>query len=85
MREALSIIAELRDSARLRRFLETGTDRQWVLLVIVIVSLTSPTAGEIVPPTRSDLPRGLNQLGNTCYLNSLLQVYVTVLLCSFIL
>lgn len=27
MREALSVIAEVRDSARLRRFLETGTDR----------------------------------------------------------
>jgi len=38
--------------------------------------LTRPTAGEIIPPTRSDLPRGLNQLGNTCYLNSLLQVFV---------
>lgn len=31
-------------------------------------------AGEVVAPTRPDLPRGINQLGNTCYLNSLLQV-----------
>ncbi|KAJ7665439.1 hypothetical protein DFH06DRAFT_1187350 [Mycena polygramma] len=34
--------------------------------------------GVIVEPTRSDLPRGLNQLGNTCYLNSLLQYFYTI-------
>lgn len=33
MREALTIIAEARDSARLRRFLETGTDRKFLYVV----------------------------------------------------
>ncbi|KAH7916387.1 hypothetical protein BJ138DRAFT_1139617 [Hygrophoropsis aurantiaca] len=61
MREALTTIAEVRDSARLRRFLETGVD-----------------PGDVVQPTRADLPRGLNQLGNTCYLNSLLQYFYTI-------
>ncbi|KAH9033487.1 hypothetical protein EDB85DRAFT_2289386 [Lactarius pseudohatsudake] len=34
--------------------------------------------GETVPATRQDWPRGLNQLGNTCYLNSLLQYFYTI-------
>lgn len=59
--EAMQVIAEVRDSARLRKFLEIGQD-----------------PGVIVPPTRFDLPRGLNQLGNTCYLNSLLQYFYTI-------
>ncbi|KAF7337555.1 USP domain-containing protein [Mycena sanguinolenta] len=61
MREAMSVIAEVRESERLRKFLELGHD-----------------PGVIVPPTRQDLPRGLNQLGNTCYLNSLLQYFYTI-------
>ncbi|TFK41972.1 ubiquitin C-terminal hydrolase Ubp2 [Crucibulum laeve] len=61
MREALLVIAEIRDSERLRQFLSTGQD-----------------PGEVVAPTRPDLPRGLNQLGNTCYLNSLLQYFYTI-------
>ncbi|KAH9973357.1 hypothetical protein BGW80DRAFT_1171982 [Lactifluus volemus] len=61
MREAVSVIAEMRDSHRLRRFLETGSD-----------------PGEVVLATRQDWPRGLNQLGNTCYLNSLLQYFYTI-------
>jgi ubiquitin C-terminal hydrolase len=36
------------------------------------------TAGEITASTPPDMPRGLNQLGNTCYLNSLLQVNINV-------
>ncbi|KAH0591372.1 putative ubiquitin carboxyl-terminal hydrolase 2 [Termitomyces sp. J132] len=61
MKEAMTVIAEVRDSQRLRQFLELGQD-----------------PGEIVEPTRPDLPRGLNQLGNTCYLNSLLQYFYTI-------
>ncbi|KAG9313925.1 hypothetical protein JVU11DRAFT_4697 [Chiua virens] len=61
LREALLTIAEARDSARLRGFLETGQD-----------------PGELIPTTRPDFPRGLNQLGNTCYLNSLLQYFYTI-------
>ncbi|KAF7303125.1 USP domain-containing protein [Mycena kentingensis (nom. inval.)] len=61
MRDAMAIIAEHRDSERLRKFLEDGFD-----------------PGIILPPTRSDIPRGLNQLGNTCYLNSLLQYFYTI-------
>lgn len=60
-REALRTIAEVRDSSRLRHFLDEGKD-----------------PGDIVTPTRADLPRGLNQLGNTCYLNSLLQYFYTI-------
>ncbi|KAF9245638.1 hypothetical protein BU15DRAFT_85365 [Melanogaster broomeanus] len=61
MREALSTIAEARDSFRIRKFLETGQD-----------------PGEVAPTIRPDIPRGLNQLGNTCYLNSLLQYFYTI-------
>ncbi|KAG1886129.1 hypothetical protein F4604DRAFT_1724815 [Suillus subluteus] len=60
-REALRTIAEVRDSSRLRHFLEEGKD-----------------PGDMVASTRADLPRGLNQLGNTCYLNSLLQYFYTI-------
>lgn len=61
MRDALQIIAEVRDSERLRQFLELGRD-----------------PGDIISPVRLDMPRGLNQLGNTCYLNSLLQYFYTI-------
>lgn len=42
------------------------------------------SAGDVAVPTRPDIPRGLNQLGNTCYLNSLLQVGVIFILYSLI-
>ncbi|TFK84094.1 cysteine proteinase [Polyporus arcularius HHB13444] len=62
MREALSVIAEVTNSDRLRQFLATGAD---------------PGDGTAVNAS-PDMPRGLNQLGNTCYLNSLLQYFYTI-------
>ncbi|KAJ3523880.1 hypothetical protein NM688_g8653 [Phlebia brevispora] len=61
MREALTVIAETRDSQRLRDFLSTGRD-----------------TADMTPENTPDMPRGLNQLGNTCYLNSLLQYFYTI-------
>ncbi|KAF9486321.1 cysteine proteinase [Pholiota conissans] len=61
MKEAIAVIAEVRNSDRLRQFISTGQD-----------------PGDVIAPTRPDLPRGLNQLGNTCYLNSLLQYFYTI-------
>ncbi len=75
MREAVAVIAEMRYSDRLRKFLETGSDRMSAFLRRARKGhLHRALAGETVPATRQDWPRGLNQLGNTCYLNSLLQV-----------
>ena len=37
-------------------------------------------AGDVTSHSRQDMPRGLNQLGNTCYLNSLLQVCLSAIL-----
>ncbi|RPD69337.1 cysteine proteinase [Lentinus tigrinus ALCF2SS1-7] len=62
MREALSVIAEVTNSERLRQFLATGAD---------------PGDGTTVNAS-PEMPRGLNQLGNTCYLNSLLQYFYTI-------
>ncbi|KAL1708102.1 hypothetical protein EV121DRAFT_255015 [Schizophyllum commune] len=39
---------------------------------------TGVDPGYIRAPIRPDLPRGLNQLSNTCYLNSLLQYFYTI-------
>lgn len=75
MREALSVIADVRESERLRQFLATGTDRtQTVYWLKLLPLLNVYIAGEPTHVTATDMPRGLNQLGNTCYLNSLLQV-----------
>ncbi|KAH9830534.1 cysteine proteinase [Rhodofomes roseus] len=61
MKEALSVITDVTNSERLRKFLETGMD-----------------PGDANQTSKPEMPRGLNQLGNTCYLNSLLQYLYTI-------
>ncbi|KAF9257095.1 cysteine proteinase [Marasmius fiardii PR-910] len=61
MQEALNVIAEIRNSERLREFIRTSRD-----------------PGEATAVIPAEWPRGLNQLGNTCYLNSLLQYFYTI-------
>ncbi|KAI9338264.1 hypothetical protein DFJ73DRAFT_848066 [Zopfochytrium polystomum] len=64
-RSALRVIAEVRDSAILNMYLETG---------VIPGDLMEVTAQE----TSGDVPVGLTNIGNTCYLNSLLQMYLTI-------
>ncbi|GAA5954026.1 hypothetical protein JCM21900_005384 [Sporobolomyces salmonicolor] len=65
MREALEAIAEARNSDKLRAFLRSGnTD-----------SIDGWQAG---PAIDTNLPVGLTNIANTCYLNSLLQYFFTV-------
>jgi ubiquitin carboxyl-terminal hydrolase 25 len=70
MRAALSVITEHTQSERLRTFLDTGYDRVYFAFLNFIQS-SFYSAGERKMEHPLDWPRGLNQLGNTCYLNSL--------------
>ena len=72
MKEALSVIAEVTSSDRIRKFLETGVDRMYDVPSCSFIA-HGYAAGDASQSSSPEMPRGLNQLGNTCYLNSLLQ------------
>lgn len=76
MTEALRVLCEERNSARIRQYLSSGIDRKSLYNLHVYLLIQCFTAGEEGTTIVPDWPRGLNQLGNTCYLNSLLQVCI---------
>ena len=81
MREALTVIAEVTGSERLRQYLTTGQDREqdpFGDCGNLNTHADSSEAGDATQTARPEMPRGLNQLGNTCYLNSLLQVSLSL-------
>ena len=71
LNEALSIIAEERDSQQLRYQLSSRVGPA------VYVGPAGNSMSGRAPPSVEE-PRGLNNIGNTCYLNSLLQYLYTV-------
>lgn len=69
--DALLVIAEQRNSQHLRYQLSSMPGQD-----VKIQSSSVTTSAWHVPPQEE--PRGLNNIGNTCYLNSLLQYLFTV-------
>jgi len=72
-RNALTVLAQERDSRLLNEHLRNTR----------VIQRPTPE-----PPQRINEPRGLNNIGNTCYLNSLLQYLYTIkplreLVCNF--
>ncbi|KAJ3197546.1 ubiquitin-specific protease ubp2 [Irineochytrium annulatum] len=69
LREALGIIGASRSSTMIAIYLETGQ-----------ILSSDPVDVDAMMITAADLsiPCGLNNIGNTCYLNSLLQLYHTI-------
>src|SRR5258708_8569578 len=76
MKEAMEVIVETRKSTRLLTFVQSGIDSESHILLMHLILKMPPTAGDPSTVSRPEWPRGLNQLGNTCYLNSLLQVLI---------
>ncbi|KAM0793608.1 hypothetical protein ACM66B_001041 [Microbotryomycetes sp. NB124-2] len=64
IKEALQVIAERKDSALIRHYLKTGQ--------------TTMDAWQPAPSVNPEIPVGLTNIANTCYLNSLLQYLFTV-------
>ena len=78
MREALNVIPQVTNGERLRQFLGTGRDRGWFRSLTLHRSDSLAAGDTTILNTSPEMPRGLNQLGNTCYLNSLLQYFYTI-------
>ncbi|KAI8904600.1 hypothetical protein DFJ77DRAFT_443916 [Powellomyces hirtus] len=70
LKEALRVIAVSRDSSVLLHSLETGE--------IYDMAGSEAAKFDSMDMDQKDLPAGLENIGNTCYLNSLLQLYFTI-------
>ncbi|KAI8853034.1 hypothetical protein BC829DRAFT_440327 [Chytridium lagenaria] len=66
-REAFRTIAEARNSGALKQFLDEG-----------VMPTNTDLMDVIMVEDGEKLPCGLNNVGNTCYLNSLLQLYYSI-------